>query len=436
VAQGYPPRRPPAGAGGHRRQPDGPGGRHGYPEEPDDGYPRYPEEGGYPDDPGYPAQPGGGEYRNEPPGGGYPDARAYSGDPRGPVYPEERRGRRGLPEETGGRDPRERGRPARPERVPAGRPRRSADAFDDDEDVMPWSGQSIYPVGPGRREVRPPRADLRQEEPAYEPDADGDPSFQPADEQEPGDGREPGRGRPETGRGRRAAAARARKWRRRLLVGGVVAGVCVLIAAGVLALIGRLPFVDKSTSSGNGLVTQFQPGEFRTVPNACQAVSSATLSTYLPGKVAEVSQSLGSSTQSECTWTLDTQPNFRVLSVSTQAYSPSLLTSGNGSATAGAVDAYNTELQTLRNPPKSSKQPKAQIGGAVGLGTSAFTAMQAIQSGDDQSDEVTVVVRDRNAVIIVTMQGQESGGGFGPVAPETLRAAALAAAHEALAQLG
>lgn len=212
--------------------------------------------------------------------------------------------------------------------------------------------------------------------------------------------------------------------------------VCVLVAAGVLALIGKLPFVSKSTSSGNGFVTQFQPGEFRTVPNACQAVSSATLSTYLPGKVAQVSQVLGSTTQSECTWTLDTQPNFRVLSVSSQAYAPSLLTSGNGSATAGAVDAYNQQLQTLRNPPKSSKQPKAQIGGAVGLGTSAFTAMQVIQSGEDQSDEVTVVVRDRNVVITVTMQGQESGGGFGPVAATTLRAAALAATHEALAQLG
>jgi hypothetical protein len=301
---------------------------------------------------------------------------------------------------------------------------------------MPWSGQSIYPVGPGRRAVRPPPADLPEEEPVYEPDFDEDSSLEPADEQEPGDGRDRGRGRPKIVRGRRQAAARARKSRRRLLVGGIVLLVCVLIAAGVLALIGKLPFVSKSTSSGNGFVTQFQPGEFRTVPNACHAVSPATLSTYLPGKVAQVSQVLGSTTQSECTWTLDAQPNFRVLSVSSQAYAPSLLTSGNGSATVGAVDAYNQVLQTLRNPPKSSKQPKAQIGGAVGLGSSAFTATQAIQSGGAESDEVTIVLRDRNVVITVTMQGQESGGGFGPVAPETLRAAALAAAHEALAQLG
>ena len=44
-----------------------------------------------------------------------------------------------------------------------------------------------------------------------------------------------------------------------------------------------------------------------------------------------------------------------------------------------------------------------------------------------------MVVRDHNVVISVTMQGQESGGGFGPVPVATLRAAALAAAHEVLA---
>ena len=44
-----------------------------------------------------------------------------------------------------------------------------------------------------------------------------------------------------------------------------------------------------------------------------------------------------------------------------------------------------------------------------------------------------MVVRDRNVVIDITMQGQEHGGGFRPVPVATLRAAALAAAHEVLA---
>ena len=43
-----------------------------------------------------------------------------------------------------------------------------------------------------------------------------------------------------------------------------------------------------------------------------------------------------------------------------------------------------------------------------------------------------MVVRDRNVVISVTMQGQESGGGFGPVSVATLHAAALAATHDVL----
>ena len=44
-----------------------------------------------------------------------------------------------------------------------------------------------------------------------------------------------------------------------------------------------------------------------------------------------------------------------------------------------------------------------------------------------------MVVRDRNVLIIVTMQGQQHGGGFGPVPAATLRAGALAAAHDVLA---
>jgi hypothetical protein len=213
----------------------------------------------------------------------------------------------------------------------------------------------------------------------------------------------------------------------------VVVGVVV-----VLGVLGKLPFQSKpgSASKGSGLVTTFQPGEFRSVPNACGVVSSATVSQYLPGKVARVSQDLGSSTQSQCYWTLDAKPDFRVLSVTGEAFSPSLLASGDGSATFSAIDAYGTELQNLQHPAKKTKAPKAQIGAAVGLGTTAFTALQVFhQGGGDITDEVTVVVRDHNALVIVTMQGQEHGHGFGPVPDATLRAGALAAAHEAIAAL-
>src|SRR5258708_25834916 len=66
----------------------------------------------------------------------------------------------------------------------------------------------------------------------------------------------------------------------------------------------------------------------------------------------------------------------------------------------------------LQDPPRSSKAPRAQLGAAVGLGRDAFTALQVFRVGGDTTDEVTVVVRDRNVLIIVTMQGQQHGGGF------------------------
>jgi hypothetical protein len=236
-------------------------------------------------------------------------------------------------------------------------------------------------------------------------------------------------------RSRRAAAARARKARREIVIAVLVVVVGVAVVLGVL---GKLPFQSKpaSASKDSGLVTTFQPGEFRSVPNACGMVSSTTIGQYLPGKVARVSQDLGSSTQSQCYWTLDAKPDFRVLAVTGEAFSPSLLASGDGSATFSAIDAYGTELQNLQHPAKKTKAPMAQIGAALGLGTTAFTALQVFhQGGGDITDEVTVVVRDHNALIIVTMQGQEHGHGFGPVPDATLRAGALAAAHEAIAAL-
>jgi hypothetical protein len=326
-----------------------------------------------------------------------------------------------LPERSRRGQPNEQGRRGRPERVS----RPSVDSFHDDveDEAPPWAGPSIYPAGPGRKERRPPRS----------PDAgDDDRAARRASPYRDADDDEEWRqdGPPARNRGRRAAATRARKSRRRLIA---LAGLVVVAAVVVLGVLGKLPFQSKpAPAPGSGLVTTYQRGEFRTVPNTCDAVSAATLSQYLPGKVSEVSQALGSSTQSQCTWTLDQRPDFRVLTVTSQAYAPSLLSSGDGSATFGAIDAYGQALASLQHPAKSTRAPKAQIGGAVGLGSSAFTALQVFRVGNT-TDEVTVVVRDRNVLITVTMQGQERGGGFGPVPVATLRAAALAAAHEVLA---
>ncbi|HEX3924008.1 MAG TPA: hypothetical protein VHY31_17115 [Streptosporangiaceae bacterium] len=436
------------------------------------------------------------------------------------------------------------GFPPRPSGGPPSRGRRGRgerasqpplDAYDDnDEEMAPWAGQSIYPMGPGRREIRPPQDyDAGPGERGWQADERARPGGQHAQQQDwqdaqaspqaqdwqqaaPGGPQAPVRdwqaeerawqaaeasrqaeelsmraqeharqaeevsqhaqqprpagsrhGRaeerrrpdekrrsaplspdqvwqdnaeeedwvppPERGKGRQAAT-RARKSRRRLMMLGAVVVVAALVVAGWLTK--TWPFESKTpVTAGPPLVTTFQKGEFQTVPNACDALSPALLGQYLPGKLAKVEQSAATSTQSQCTWTLDTKPNFRVLTVSSQAYAPSLLASGDGSATFSAIDAYGIAEQSLQNPPKSSKAPKAQMGTAVGLGPNAFTGLQVFKVGNDVTDEVTAVARDRNVVITVTMQGQEHGGGFGPVPAATLRAAALAAAHQILTGL-
>jgi hypothetical protein len=230
---------------------------------------------------------------------------------------------------------------------------------------------------------------------------------------------------------KRAAAARGRKSRRRLLAG---TGLVVVAAVVVLGVLGKLPFQGApSASAGEHLVTTFQPGELRSVPNTCRAVSSATLATYLPGKAARVAtQAPNGSAESQCTWTVDHRPVYRVLEVTSQAYAPSLLASGDGSATNSAIDAYAQAEHALTDPAKTTHLPKAQLGAATGLGPEAFSALQVIRSGSDTTDLVTIVTRFRNVLVTVSLQGLEHAGrgGYGPVSAAELRAGALAAARE------
>jgi hypothetical protein len=319
------------------------------------------------------------------------------------------RGRRSGVDDSGYPD-RESGRPRKDSRSRPS-PRYSDPYYDDDDqDPPPWAGPSIYPAGPGRKERRPPGPD--ETGPQTGPQAG------------PGDRS-----------GGRAAATRARRSKRRVYALGGLAVALIIVALGAT---GQLPFLGGSpaASSRSDLVTTFQPGDVRSVPSACQAVSTATLGQYLPGKrTRAIIQSLHM--ESQCTWTLDQRPVYRVLEVTTQAFGPSLLATGNGSATFSAIDAYDTQLQAMKNPPKSAHRPKARLGAPRGLGNAAFSALQVWRNSGSTTDFVTVVTRQRNVVITVTLQGLDSaaGGHYGPVSVPTLQAGALAAAHEALAAI-
>jgi hypothetical protein len=60
--------------------------------------------------------------------------------------------------------------------------------------------------------------------------------------------------------------------------------------------------------------------------------------------------------------------------------------------------------------------------------------VQTEHAGGIMTEVATVVIRDRNVLITVSDSGQESGGGFGPVAVSTLQAGAEAAARSMLAK--
>ena len=291
-----------------------------------------------------------------------------------------------------------------------------------DEENPPWAGPGVTPHLAGQ-DARQHRAHDRQG--AGSPAARGDDRAAAGTWQDD----EPGQTGWEPGSRSRKAAARSR---RRSRITWVWAGAAVAVVLIVAAVVVRLSGHHAAPVSNDGFVTTFQRGEFKTVPNACTAVTGATLGQYLPGKRRMVApRSLNGSAQSLCNWTLDAPPLYRVLEVNAQAYSPSGLATGNGSATNAATDAYQQALATMRHPLRATHLPPATVTELHGLGTAAFAALQVVLARGYSTDLETVVARDHNVVITVVMQGPHARSGRYRAAPQSeLQSGAIAAATD------
>ncbi len=255
-----------------------------------------------------------------------------------------------------------------------------------------------------------------------EPEADSDdvPPPQPRGSRGPGD------------RALRAAARRRRRWF--VMAGGLVVVVGAVLT--VVLLVGGRPAPAAVTPGA--LITTFQPGELQQVPNACHAVPGVTVQRYLPGKPKVASPlPVNGSAESACNWTIDQPPVYRLMELNMLAYAPNGLASGDGSATFAAMDGYDLALQDMRTPPKRSPAPRATVQALAGFGNQAFSAMQVFRVGGAVTDVATVMVRYRNVVVTVTLDGLEHSnyGSYGPVSQSQLSAAALAFAQAAEASL-
>jgi hypothetical protein len=294
-----------------------------------------------------------------------------------------------------------------------------------DEEHPPWAGPGVTPRRAGQ-EARPRRAHAR-------PEAQGGHAVREEAARAPAawqdDARDQPGGAPGRGSRSRKAAARSRRRSRITWVWGVAALVVVVIVAGVLFLMGRS---HPAPAPSDGFVSTFQHGEFKAVPNTCTAVTSQTLNQALPGKRRMVApHSLDGGAQSLCNWTLDAPPLYRVLEVTVQAYSPSGLATGNGSATNAAVDAYLQAEQTMRHPAKATHLPPATVVPLHGLGAAAFAALQVVQARGVSTDLETVVARDSNVVITVVVQGPHARTGRYRAAPRSeLQSTAITAATD------
>jgi hypothetical protein len=229
-----------------------------------------------------------------------------------------------------------------------------------------------------------------------------------------------------------------RRNRRRLLIAG--GAVVALAIAVVIYLMSGGPGAA-NLGFGN-FVTNFLPGELQQVPDPCTTVPAATLNQYLPGTRKQAAPPLNSGANTQCTWTLDSAPTYRVLEVQFQAYSPSGLASGNGSATFAAEDAYQSFENGYASPGPKSGQPKATVTDLTGMPggtqTSAFQATQVFKRGGAVTDVANVYVRYRNVIVTVVVDGldQSSGGKkYGPVSMSDLTAAANTVAKEMASQI-
>ena len=348
--------------------------------------------------------------------------------------------------------------PHRPGRLPTagrrgdsrGTGRNSWDDLDNDEEYPPWAGPAVGPrwadheerqrrrhgrdEDPRRRDedMRRQDEDIRRSDAAAR--ADTGPDEAGWDEAGWDDARPPDRADRGPGFRSRKAAARSKRRSRIVWVWG---GAAIAVAAIVTGLLFTLGGNSSPKTSTPGLVTTYQPGEVKTAPSACTSVTPATLGKYLPGNRHMVApHSLNGAAQSLCNWTLDAAPVYRVLQVNVQAYGPSALATGNGSATAAATDAYQQAFGAKQHPAKNTHLPAALMTSVPGLGTAAFGALQVVLTSSASTDLETVVVRDHNVVVTVVFQGPHARTGkYGPVPVTLLRAGATAAARDIVSRL-
>ena len=238
-----------------------------------------------------------------------------------------------------------------------------------------------------------------------------------------------------------------RKRRRTLFAIGGALAVVIAVAVYFLGFCGS----GSSTNLGFGsLVTTFLPGEVQSVPDACNTVPSATLSQYLPGTTKQAAPPLNSGTNTECTWTLDNAPTYRVLEVQIEAYTPSalvanpngngLVPAGNGSATYAAEAAFASSEYTLETPAANSGQPKATIVSSPACPAATTrppSRPRRCSTRTASTDVATVYVRYRNVIVTAVVQGLNQTTGakkYGPVSMSDLTAAATTVARQVAGQ--
>ncbi|MBW8090276.1 DUF3558 domain-containing protein [Streptomyces hygroscopicus subsp. hygroscopicus] len=204
----------------------------------------------------------------------------------------------------------------------------------------------------------------------------------------------------------------------------VAALITVLAAAGLGGCTGSdaKPGTDDGASGDSGTAVSAEPGRYRTLPEACGAVSRKTLQTLLPGAEQDDRAYDGQAAvtydidrRDGCRWKLETASGTRYLTIDFQrvvSYDPSVSDDDRAQA-AYEKKATAAHIPAATGSPSASSSTRTEGGASSGSGSSSPSGSGSAAAGETgKGDKGSKDSKDNKS-------GKNDTGGKGDKKPGT-----------------
>jgi hypothetical protein len=185
---------------------------------------------------------------------------------------------------------------------------------------------------------------------------------------------------------------------------------------------------SSSPSAAASASPSFAPGRFARLPDACSAISQKTVKALIPkaeNDKGEATDPSPSDTRGGCSWNGLNGYQYRWLDVSFQRFDS---VRGLGPAQDRAAERYRQQIG------EALAARGAASSAVPGVGDQATAVSAEVTRDKDQYQEITVIARTANAVVVVSYDGAGFENAKTPAAGD-LRKDAVSAAKEAVAAI-